>query len=101
MGMSSKVNVLGKEQNIERALSMHGLGAFRSLEFARNATSNIDMRWCATAADFRRGGLFDLLQFRIRLARGSWTNRCFLADRPKRSGLVSATTPLQLMRFWN
>ncbi len=74
MGMSSKVNVLGKEQNIERALSMHGLGAFRSLDFARNATSNIDMRWCATAAGFRRGGLFDLLQFRIHLACGSWTN---------------------------
>jgi hypothetical protein len=39
--------LVGKGQNIERALSMHGLGAFRSLEFARNATSNIDMRWYA------------------------------------------------------
>ena len=33
-------------------LSMHGLDPFLSLEFARNATSNIDMRWCATADDF-------------------------------------------------
>jgi hypothetical protein len=39
------------------------------------------------------GGGNHLPQFRIRLARGSWTNRCSLADRPKRSGLPSENTP--------
>ena len=49
----------------------------------------------------RLGGLFDRLQFGASQTARGWTNHCFLADRPKRSGLVSATTPLQLMRVWN